>query len=213
MGENDGIDVMESNDVLVQHGIGIALDDPFSTKTWEQPTDLCRNWPGHPLPQSNIVFDDLVSWTYCYGYKIGQGVMQPQSAITFRNCVVYDAAVGIGVHHKWGTSFVRNVVFDNIIVEKLSYQNDDHRTWGVFFLQNGDKKGSGPVSDVLVKNITLYDMGKSPGKIKGVNDDTGITGITFKNIKLAQQNKVAGSLAEMNMTDTAYCKYVRVVGK
>jgi hypothetical protein len=103
MGENDGIDVMESNDVLVKHGIGIALDDPFSTKTWEQPTDLCRNWPGHPMPQKNIVFDDLVSWTYCYGYKIGQGVMQPQSAISFTNCVVYDAAVGIGVHHKWGT--------------------------------------------------------------------------------------------------------------
>ncbi|WP_251037441.1 hypothetical protein [Paenibacillus albidus] len=32
MGENDEIDVVESQDVEVRHSIGIALDDPYSTK-------------------------------------------------------------------------------------------------------------------------------------------------------------------------------------
>lgn len=211
MGENDGIDVMESEDVLVQHAIGIALDDPFSTKTWEQHTDLCRNWPGHPLPQKNIVFDDLLSWTYCYAYKIGQGVMQPQTHITFKNCVVYDAAVGIGVHHKWGTAYVDHILFDNIEIEKLSYQNDDNRVWGVFFMQNGDKKGSGPISNITVKNIRLYDMGKSPGKIRGINDTRLIRNVIFKHILIPAFNRTAANLQEMNMTDTVNCRHVKVI--
>jgi hypothetical protein len=205
MGENDGIDVME------QHAIGIALDDPFSTKTWEQNTDLCRHWPGSPQPQKNIVFDDLLSWTYCYAYKVGQGVMQPQTHITFKNCVVYDAAVGIGVHHKWGTSYVDHVTFDNIEVEKLSYQNDDHRVWGVFLMQNGDKKGSGPVSHLMVKNIRLYDAGRSPGKIRGLNDARLISNVTFKHILPPGLNRPAATLQEMNMTDTVNCRHVRVI--
>jgi len=211
MGENDGIDVMESEDVLVQHAIGIALDDPFSTKTWEQNTDLCRHWPGSPKSQKNIVFDDLLSWTYCYAYKVGQGVMQPQTHITFKNCVVYDAAVGIGVHHKWGTAYVDHVLFDNIEIEKLSYQNDDHRTWGVFLMQNGDKKGSGPISNLTVSNIKIYDIGKSPGKIKGLNDARLISNVIFKNILPPGLNRPAATLQEMNMADTVNCRHVRVI--
>jgi len=211
MGENDGIDVMESEDVLVRHAIGIALDDPFSTKTWEQHTDLCRNWPGHPLPQKNIVFDDLLSWTYCYAYKIGQGVMQPQTHITFKNCVVYDAAVGIGIHHKWGTAYVDHVLFDNIEIEKLSYKNDDNRVWGIFFMQNGDKKGSGPISNITVRNITIHDMGKSPGKIKGINDARLISNVIFKHILLPAGNRPAANLQEMNMIDTVNCRHIKVI--
>ena len=211
MGENDGIDVMESEDVLVQHAIGIALDDPFSTKTWEQNTDLCRNWPGSPRPQKNIVFDDLISWTYCYAYKIGQGVVQPQTNITFKNCVVYDAAVGIGVHHKWGTSYVDHVVFENIEIEKLSYQNDDHRVWAVFLMQNGDKKGSGPVSDIRIENIKIYDIGKSPGKIRGASDVRLIDNVTFKHILPPGLNRPAANLQEMNMADTANCRNIKVI--
>jgi hypothetical protein len=211
MGENDGMDVMESENVKVKHGIGIALDDPFSTKTWEQNTDLCCNWPGSPQPQNNVVFEDLLSWTYCYAYKIGQGVMQPQSNISFKNCVVYDAAVGIGIHHKWGTSYVHHVTFDHIDIEKLSYKNDDNRVWGAFFMQNGDKKGSGPIADIKISNINIYDLGKSPGKIKGVSDAAPVSNVTFKHIMLPGSGIPAGDLKEMNMTDTINCKNIRVI--
>jgi uncharacterized membrane protein YecN with MAPEG domain len=210
MGENDGVDVIESENVLVKHAIGIALDDPFSTKTWKQDTDLCRNWPGIPLPQKNVVFEDCISWTYCYGFKIGQGVMQPQTAIKFKNCVVYDAAVGIGIHHKWGTSYVKNVVFDGIDIERLSYQNDDHRTWAVFFMQNGDKLGSGPISDVLVRNVKVREAGKSPVKIKGVNDVNAIRNLTFQNIVMPNQTQAAQSLKEMNITDVTFSENIKV---
>ncbi|WP_165501834.1 glycoside hydrolase family 28 protein [Pedobacter frigiditerrae] len=210
MGENDGVDVIESENVLVKHAIGIALDDPFSTKTWQQDTDLCRNWPGVPLAQKNVVFDDCISWTYCYGFKIGQGVMQPQINITFKNCVVYDAAVGIGIHHKWGTSYVKNVFFDNIDIEKLSFQNDDHRTWAVFLMQNGDKLGSGPITKVLVSNILVRDAGRSPVKIKGASDKNSVEQITFKNIMMPNQTLPAESLSEMKITDMLFAKNIKI---
>jgi len=210
MGENDGIDVMESDHVTVEHAIGIALDDPFSTKTWAQNTDLCRNWPGMAKPQTNITFDNLVSWTYCYAYKIGQGVMQDQSNITFKNCVVYDAAVAIGIHHKWGTAGVNNVIFDHIDVERLSYQNDDHRTWAVFFMQNGDHKGSGPVSGVQVRNVLIRDAGQSPGKLKGLDSAHQFRNIHFEHIRMPGILHSASSLKEMNITDVSFAENISI---
>lgn len=210
MGENDGIDVIESQNVLVKHAIGIALDDPFSTKTWTQNTDLCRNWPGKPMVQDGVTFEDCISWTYCYGYKIGQGVMQDQQNIVFKDCVVYDAAVGIGIHHKWGTASVKNVLFDGIDIERLSYQNDDHRTWAIFFMQNGDKKGSGPISDVLVKNVLVRDEGKSPGKIKGVSTTTPVSNLKFENIVMPGMVGPAGTLQQIKMTDTVYTNQIQI---
>ncbi|PST82891.1 coagulation factor 5/8 type domain-containing protein [Pedobacter yulinensis] len=211
MGENDGVDVMESRNVRIEHAIGIALDDPFSTKTWEQDTDLCRNWPGRPLPQRNILFRDLLSWTYCYGYKIGQGVLQPQQDITFKDCVVYDAAVGIGVHHKWGTQPVTGVRFRNIEVERLSYQNDDHRTWGVFFMQNGDKKGSGPIAGLSLENIRIYDAGRSPAKLKGLSQQRMVSRVRFRNVRMPAAAAAAKTLKEMNVTDTAFVTDIKIL--
>lgn len=210
MGENDGIDVIESQNVHVKHAIGIALDDPFSTKTWTQNTDLCRNWPGKPMVQDGVVFEDCISWTYCYGYKIGQGVMQDQRNIVFKDCVVYDAAVGIGIHHKWGTASVKNVLFDGIDIERLSYQNDDHRTWAIFFMQNGDKKGSGPISDILVKNVRVRDEGKSPGKIKGLNSENLVSNLRFENIMMPGMAGPAKTLEQIKMTDTSNTNNIQI---
>jgi hypothetical protein len=203
MGENDCMDVIESEHVLVKHGIGISLDDPFSTKTWEQSTDLCKNWPGTPQPQNDVVFEDLIAWTYCYAYKIGQGVFQPQSHISFKNCVVYDAAVGIGVHHKWGTAAVDHVLFDHIDIEKISHQNDDNSNWADFFIQHANK-AAGSITDVTVSNINVYDAGTSRGKIKGVDVSNQVQNITFKNISMPGLAYPAKTLQELKMTDTAY---------
>jgi polygalacturonase len=134
MGENDGIDVNESQNVLVQHGIGIGLDDPYTTKTWDQTVDISLSWPGSPEPVSNVVFDDLFSWTVCFGFKVGQVMRQNQSDVTFKNSVVYDSSVGIGVDHKYGVGTLTNVTFDNIDIERVTNTNDSTRTWAYFII-------------------------------------------------------------------------------
>lgn len=84
MGENDGIDVCESQNVVVRNAIGTGLDDPFTTKTWAAHTDIALKpdgspaWPREPEKVENVLFEDCISWTYCYGFKVGQGCLQDQ---------------------------------------------------------------------------------------------------------------------------------------
>ncbi|MEC0229946.1 S-layer homology domain-containing protein [Paenibacillus alba] len=203
MGENDGIDVCESQNVVVRNAIGIALDDPFSTKAWKETTDIASGkvpWPGSPQPVSNVLFEDAISWTLCYGFKIGQGVMQNQNNIIFRDGVVYKAAVGFAIHHKYGSGAVSNVTFENMDVEDISGFNEDNSAWMTLFTANGGNLGVGPISGITVKNITVRDVGEGAAKIKGL-PDAPISGVTFENVYLPGKTQPATSLYEMNFTN------------
>ncbi|MFS0868495.1 discoidin domain-containing protein [Paenibacillus xylanilyticus] len=200
MGENDGIDICESQDVVVQNAIGISLDDPFSTKTWKEDTDIASGnvpWPGSPEPVRNVLFEDTIAWTLCYGYKIGQGVMQDQSNIVFRNGVVYKAAVGFAIHHKYGTGTVNDVRFESMDVEDISGKNEDNSAWMTIFTVDGSNNGVGPIRDIHVKDITVRDAGESFAKIKGM-EGADITDLTFENVYMPGANEPATTLNEMN---------------
>ncbi|WP_238431960.1 glycosyl hydrolase family 28 protein [Streptomyces cavernae] len=201
MGENDGIDVMESTNVRVTHAIGIGLDDPFSTKTWDSSTDLFVKVPGTPRPLSDVVFDDLVSWTYCYGVKVGQGVIQAQDGVTFRNVVVHDAAVGIGVHHKYGSAAASNLRFENIDIENLSFSNDNNRTW--LALWTGNALGTGPVRNVTLSDIRVRNAGTTPARING-QPGALINNVTLHNIVMPGRTTPATTLAQMNLTNLSH---------
>ncbi|WP_328609429.1 hypothetical protein OG943_09975 [Amycolatopsis sp. NBC_00345] len=149
--------------VSVGNAVGIGLDGPFSTKTWDAATDLFRNVPGDPKPLDDVTFDGLLSWTYCYGLKVGQGVLQPQSNVTFKNSTVYQAAVGLGVHHKWGTA--SGITFSNIDIEQLPYTNDSNRTWMALWLLA--PAGGLPINGVTLDNIRVRDAGTTPARING----------------------------------------------
>ncbi|UKS25361.1 S-layer homology domain-containing protein [Paenibacillus sp. HWE-109] len=203
MGENDGIDVCESQNVVVRNAIGIALDDPFSTKAWKETTDIASGkvpWPGSPQPVSNVLFEDAISWTLCYGFKIGQGVMQDQNDIVFRDSVVYKAAVGFAIHHKYGAGAVSNVTFENMDVEDISGFNEDNSAWMTLFTVNGSNSGVGPVTGIKVKNITVRDAGEGVAKIKGM-PDAPISGITFENVYMPGKAQPATNLYEMNFAN------------
>jgi polygalacturonase len=201
MGENDGIDVMESTNVRVTHAIGVGLDDPFSTKTWDAGVDLFRKVPGNPRPLDDVIFDDLVSWTYCYGVKVGQGVLQPQTNVTFRNVVVHDAAVGIGVHRKYGAAQAASIRFENIDVERLTFSNDGNRTW--LALWSGSTLGSGPVTGVTVANVLVRNAGTTAARINGL-PDAPITGVTLSRIVMPGSGTPATTLAQMKITNTSH---------
>ncbi|WP_030348878.1 glycosyl hydrolase family 28 protein [Streptomyces sp. NRRL S-1022] len=198
MGENDGIDVTESTNVTVTHAIGIGLDDPFSTKTWGDVADIYKAVPGTARPLKHVTFDDLVSWTYCYGVKVGQGVIQPQDDVTFKHVVVYDAAVGIGVHHKYGASSATNIRFDDIDIERLDFANDGNRTW--LALMTGNTQGVGPVTGVTISDVKVRNAGTTAGRING-QPGAPITGITLSNIVMPASSTPATTLGQMNLTN------------
>jgi hypothetical protein len=213
MGENDGIDVCESQQVVVKNAIGIGLDDPFSTKAWQQTTDIASGkvgWPGEPEPVVDVLFEDCVAWTICYGFKIGQGVLQNQENITFRDCVVYDAAVGFGIHHKYGSAEVKHITFENMEIENISYMNDDNSAWMTMFIVNGSKLGIGPITDVKVNNIKVHDKGKGSAKIQGVQG-VQITDVTFQNVYMPGEKKAAINLLDMNFLIREFCSGVTIL--
>ncbi|WP_262062772.1 glycosyl hydrolase family 28 protein [Streptomyces sp. STR69] len=198
MGENDGIDVMESTNVTVDHAIGIGLDDPFSTKTWPDVADIYRTVPGTARPLDDVTFNDLVSWTYCYGVKVGQGVYEPQDKVTFQHVVVYDAAVGIGVHYKYGTAAATNLKFDDIDIERLSYKNDDNRTW--LALMTGSTAGTGPVTGITISNVRVRNAGTTAARINGL-PGAPISGITLSHIVMPGTTTGATTPSQLNLTN------------
>jgi hypothetical protein len=198
MGEDDGIDVTESTHVQVTHAIGIGLDDPFSTKTWPDVADIYNTVPGAARPLGDVTFDDLLSWTYCYGVKVGQGVVQPQDSVTFQHVVVYDAAVAIGVHHKYGAAAATNIAFDDIDVERLSNSNDGNRTW--LAMMTGTSQGIGPVTGVKISNVKVRNAGTTAARVNG-QPGAPISDVALSNIVMPGQTTPATSLAEVNLTD------------
>lgn len=209
MGENDGIDVMESTGVTVTNAIGIGLDDPFSTKTWANHIDLFANIPGDPRPLANVTFDDLVSWTYCYGLKVGQGVFQQQTNVTFRNASIYDAAVGVGVHHKYGTAGAVSIQFEDIDIERLRHSNDGNRTWMALWT-GSTAEGIGPVADVDLTRIRVRDAGTTPARITGV-PGAPITDVRFEAIRMPGSTTTATTLQQMNVTNVSDASNIQIV--
>ena len=209
MGENDGIDVMESTGVLVRNAIGIGLDDPFSTKTWANHIDLFAKVPGEPRPLSNVTFEDLVSWTWCYGLKVGQGVFQQQTNVTFRNATIYDSAVGIGVHHKYGTAGAVSIQFEDIDIERVTKDNDGNITWLALWT-GATAEGIGPIADVDLTRINVRSAGTTPARINGV-PGAPITDVRFEAIRMPGSTSTATTLQQMNVTNVSNASNIQIV--
>lgn len=215
-GEDDGIDVCESQNVLVQNAIAVALDDPFSTKSWTskewtEPTNISLNWHGEPQAVRNVTFDDCIAWTYCYGFKVGQGARQIHENVTFKNSVVYDSSAGIGMEHKYGKAEVKDITFENIDIEGVNNANGQISTWCAFEINDGLKEGGGPVSNVKLKNITVRSKGKNDGRIKGLSENSSINGFTLENIYMLGNSTPATALEAMNITHVAYANGITVL--
>ena len=202
LGEDDGIDICGCQDVVVRHAIGIMWDDPYSTKAYTGSSgEIAGGWGEGPGEiNDNILFEDCISWTGCYGFKVGQGVSRDHQNITFRNGTVYECAVGLGIHHKQGGNQVKNVTFDNIDIENIVHQNDDHKTWFVAYIQAAVGTG-GPVSDVTVKDINVRCASTSTPKLLGKAEDILISNVSFENITFQGSTGAATTLAQMGFTD------------
>jgi polygalacturonase len=210
MGEDDGIDICESRDVLLRHVLAISLDDSFSFKTWTQGTDVARYWSGHPEPLRAVVLDDCFAWSRCFAFKVGAGVNQPMSDITVRNSVVYDAAHGIGISHSYGSADVRNVLFDTIDIERCTCECLG-RSWARFVIDKrkaGDMAGN--VFDVRLHNIIVRDAGTKPVPIEGLSEQNMIHGITFDRIYMPDQTVPAASLEQLGVNKTKFADEISI---
>jgi hypothetical protein len=197
--------------VVISNSVAIALDDSYSAKTWMNGTDIATNWPGPAQMNSNVVFNQCLAWTYCYAFKIGQGVEQLQDGITFKNSVAYDCAGALGIDHKYGTAPARNLTFDTIDVEKVSNVNAGHRSWAVFFVENGLGDGGGPITNLTVRNINIRDAGTSGGVLSGLSSFASVHNVVFENIFMPGSNSPAQNLFQMNVMHVNFATNITIL--
>ncbi|WP_375525432.1 family 16 glycoside hydrolase [Paenibacillus terreus] len=196
--ENDVIDINESQDVLVQHAIGISDDDTFSTKTWLQ-TGMSKGWPGALEHLENVVFDDAFAWTRCAAFKIGMGVAQPQIGVTIRNSYVYQSARALLVDHGYQYNtlpeegYAQDITFENIDIERVGINQFGNYWLGVSTSTSGD------VSNVILKNINVRETGSQKSRLSGNASKGGmVNGVTFTDVYVG--GKLATNLNDLNVT-------------
>jgi hypothetical protein len=201
--ENDNLDINESQRVRVWDSMGIALDDNFSTKTWEGKGTMA-NWYGQPEVLDDVIFNNLLGWTDHATFKLGHGAHQNQTNVTFKNSVTYNAMRAIGIEHRYGAGIYSNITFDNIDVENVGSEG-----WFKAMIEDGGL-GVGPISNVTIKNINVRHRG-SASSLRGYSSSAMISNVTFDNIKTLGNPDPVTSLGELNITKTAFYQNVNFV--
>ncbi len=200
--EADALDVNESQNVTVKHGIGISDDDTFSTKTWWQ-YGMSANWPGTVENIDTVTFDDCLAWSECVAFKIGMGTGQLQKNVIFKNSYIFQCSRGMIVDHSYSTPAVQNVTFYNIDIERCTMKQFGNRWFSVA------TSTSGPVNNVKFENINVRSTGSQNSYISG-HDSTGtVDGVFFSNIKVL--GKIATSMADLNATQNSYASNIKIV--
>lgn len=210
VGENDCVDVCNSQDVTVDRSIAISLDDPYSAKTWEPTTDVASQWPGEFGVCRDVVFNDCVAWTRCFAFKIGAGVLRTQEAIRVTKAVVYDAAHAIGISHSYGRADVRGVVFEDIDVERIQ-MDCLGRSWARFMIDNRNKASTaGGIENVRVRDVNVRDAGRTPVRIEGLNESRTLRDVMFERVRMPGRDGFARTLDDLGVRGTRFAENVSV---
>jgi len=213
MMDNGSVDVVESQNVTVSDAVAISLSDTFTTKASKPPSPTVPAWPGALQSSTDILFKNCLGWTANYGFKVGQGAMTNQNNIKFFGNTVYDAAVGMGIHKKWGSGSATNVTFENMIVKSISYTTSNLGgmvgSWLAIFIEDG-RAGVGPITDVSVKNVMVLGEGGSVPLIGGVSGAI-VSNVELQNIWLPHTTSPASSLTDLGVENLKFTTNVTVV--
>jgi hypothetical protein len=180
--ENDVLDINECQDVTVRHTIAICEDDPYSTKAWSEEADIALSWPHPRQPVERVLFDDVVAWTHCAAFKVGNGHYSHQRDITYRNGYVYNATRAIAVDPCYGEEPCTDITYENIDIESLDH-NRGNQSW---LLINTRERGLGigPVSGVHLDNINVRAQGTMPPLLAAATAAGAITNVVLRDVTL-----------------------------
>jgi hypothetical protein len=209
VGEDDGLDVIESQNVVVRDSIAASFDDSFSIKTYDG-TEAYVSFGGAHQSATNITFDNVIAWTGCHALKIGQGTGQTTENVTFKNSVVFDAAHGVSLHHKAGRGIVRNVTWDTIDIEAIT-QTNLGRSWAYFNIES-TQSGAGKIADITVKNIRVRDPGTDASPVNGLDAVNDVDGLSFRNIYIGPTGNgfFAQNAADIHVQKNAFVSNLQV---
>ncbi|KAG6830396.1 hypothetical protein H0H87_008283 [Tephrocybe sp. NHM501043] len=211
--DNGAVDIVESQNVTVSDVIAIATADTYTAKATKPAKKKVPAVPGGLQPLKDILFQNCLGWTANYGFKVGQGALSDMTNIKFYNSTVYEAAVGMGIHKKWGPGTASNITFENMIIKSTSYTTSILGgmvgAWIALFIEDG-KAGVGPITDILVKNALVMRSGGSRPLIRGV-EGAEVSNVQLRNVWLPKGEHPAGSLEDLGLNNLKFTHNITVV--
>ncbi|KAK7204587.1 pectin lyase fold/virulence factor [Myxozyma melibiosi] len=207
--ENDGIDIMHSSDVTVEHALIISGDDAYSLKTWNPSTDVADSWPktagagdgpgDDPLftSDTNILITDTVAWTGCIGWKIGYGTYEPVVNSQVTHSTLYQGAIGFGVDSKQSSSssVVQNITYESIAVEQIVEGHGLYYGGWMAIMTRQGNSGVANVKDITVKDITVKDLGGREAHILGYDEDATVSNVEITNVTFGDSSSAYSILS------------------
>jgi hypothetical protein len=180
--ENDVLDINECQDVTVRHTIAICEDDPYSTKAWAEDANIALSWPHPRQPVERVLFEDVVAWTHCAAFKIGNGHYSPQHDITYRQGYVYNATRAIAIDPCYGSSPCTNLTYEDIDIESLDHTRGNQSWLLIHTRERG--LGIGPVSGIHLNRINARSTGLQKPLVAADNESGAISDVVLRDITL-----------------------------
>ena len=84
-------------------------------------------------------------------------------------------------------------------------------TWMAIFVENEGTSGVGPIKDVWVENIRIYDLGEKNALLKGFNSSSMVTDVTLKNIYLNDNTTPTTDMATLKLTELDNSSGVKLI--
>jgi len=194
--ENDGIDPVGCQDVLVDHCFVLATDDTFCPKPGGTGTHGGGVKAKPAAEQRGIVFNDCVGHTRAAGFKLGRQSSVAALNIVFKNSHIISSSRGCAIDHDGGTAPFRNILFQDITVEKL-----------VRLPISIEMVNPGPIRDVTYERVAL-NVDRCPGsKMTATDDANSVTGVRFIDCSV-QGVPVTGPGAPLKLSKNGFIKDV-----
>jgi hypothetical protein len=180
--ENDVLDINECQDVTVRHVIAICEDDPYSTKAWAEDANIAMSWPHPRQPVERVLFEDVVAWTHCAAFKVGNGHYSHQRDVTYRFGYVYNATRAIAIDPCYGSEPCTDLVYEDIDIESLDHDRGNQSWLLIHTRERG--LGVGPVSGVRINRINVRSAGAMKPLVAAANQAGAITDVVLRDITL-----------------------------
>ena len=219
----DGIDVCNSERVLVEDSFLRTFDDSLVVKGLDQGKD------GAQKPSKDLTFRRNVVWCdWGRAMELGAETRAPFfENIRFEDSDIIRAThIAMDVQHG-DRAVIKNVVFDNIRVEiddfvpTPVYQNSDDHVYdpkanpnycpelAVIIVQStfysGDKE-NGRVENVLFKDIRVDSSRVPPSSFTGLNAQSDVKGVVVENLYVGDRK--IDSEESMNLRRNEFCEKV-----
>ena len=214
----DGIDLCNSERVLVENSFLRAFDDALVVKGLDQGAD------GPQKPCKDLTFRKNVVWCdWGRAMELGAETRAPEFAnILFEDSdIIRSTHIALDIQHG-DRATIRDITFDNIRVEfddKIPtpiYQHSDEQVYdpdadpsfcpnlAVIVIRStmwsGDKE-NGTVDNVLFKDVYVYSNRVPPSSFSGFSAECKATNIVFENLQIGGKKIMSAEDANLRQNE------------